>query len=102
VNTEREAGPAPPLRILTGRPTDDEVAALVAVLVASAAGNADAPPVSRVSGWAVSGWVLSGWVLSGWGRSGWGPSRWGASASRVDRRPRAADGWRAGSLPRAQ
>jgi len=75
--TEPEA-PAlvpPAIRVVSGRPTDEELAALVAVLTAAAgAGGTDAGPVK--SRWAAPSTRL---------RSAYGPRR---------------DGWRASGLPR--
>lgn len=45
---------APPLRVLTGSPSDEELAALVAVLAVRAAG-ADARPATVPSRWADRG-----------------------------------------------
>ncbi|MEO3936054.1 acyl-CoA carboxylase epsilon subunit [Dermatophilaceae bacterium Soc4.6] len=65
---------APAIRVVSGWPTDDELAALVAVLTAAASGNEPAPPP-----------VGSRWSSpSGRLRSAYGPSR---------------GGWRASGLP---
>ncbi len=45
-----EVDPGPMLRVVKGDPTDEELAALVAVL-ATRGSNAEATPQPRVSGW---------------------------------------------------
>lgn len=67
--------PAPPvLRVIRGRPTPEEVAALVAVL-AAATGGGDQPPPQR--------------------------SLWAAPSYAASRLPRPGPGaWRASTLPR--
>lgn len=66
------------LRILVGDPTDEEVAALLAVLSARAAASAGAPtpPATPASRWA---------------------AHWRAAATAP---PAGADGWRTSGLPR--
>lgn len=69
------AGAGPVLRVVSGRPTNEELAALVAVLSTVSSGE-DAPPAPAPSRWSAPGARL---------RTAYGPSR---------------GGWRASGLPR--
>ncbi|MGI8612477.1 MAG: acyl-CoA carboxylase epsilon subunit [Nocardioidaceae bacterium] len=72
------SAPGPLLRLVRGRPTDEEVAALVAVVAARARGPSSAAPAPARAG-----------------------SRW-AAQERAVRQPlrRRPGGWRAATLPR--
>ncbi len=71
---ETPDAPRPRLRLVRGRATPEELAAVVAVLAASGAGSgADAPPASAVSAWADRARLVRAPVSIG-------PGGWRASA----------------------
>ena len=65
---------SPPLRLVRGRATPEELAAVVAVLAAAGAGaDADTPPPAPVSGWTDRARLMRAPVSVG-------PAGWRASA----------------------
>ena len=52
--------PTPALRVESGNPTPEELAALVVVLSALGGGDGDAPDATRRSAWADPAWRLVG------------------------------------------
>ena len=71
---ETAEGSRPPLRLVRGRATPEELAAVVAVLAAAGTGSdADAPPAAPVSAWADRARLVRAPVSIG-------PDGWRASA----------------------
>jgi hypothetical protein len=64
--------PTPPVRVESGKPTPEELAALVVVLSALDVDDGDAPDMDRRSAWADPAWRLVGpsTRIGGWRASG--------------------------------